>query len=484
MSNTTPFAATTNLRTEAETADIDTEVDSSAVLVSTYLQKGGTLKKNHRGKTETWKYFEIYDEKQYSNCAFCILCNTDIKYGKTHSTSTLDKHLERRHAEEYKGLMCERANKRLCTDMSTQKKLTDFICVKSKFEECLLKWMIKTYQPLCTVQDETFREMNLSLTDKAPTVGPDKIRSLLSDKYFDSLQKISNIVKGKNVSLTTDAWTSITKEGYVTCTLHFIEPKTWTLHHFSLGIFKKDKASTAVDVVGYAEQHMNNFGITYPQLTCVVTDTESTMIASGRLFKEKSSQVGGNTSWHGCIDHILELVTKLAFKDIPDSIGTMSACRAIVNFFNSSSQATLKLKEKSKARLGSSLNVIQDVCTRWWSTFSMCDRLLRLRNVLTVMHLEGDIRLSLTEAQWTVVQDLTILLKPFMVAQKLLEGESYVTISLIPYMIYKIRKGLTAANTNPGSSAQVQSITTLMIRKFEEEFGSGQENTIATEHLT
>jgi len=114
----------------------------------------------------------------------------------------------------------------------------------------------------------------------------------------------------------------------------------------------------------------------------------------------------------------------------------------------------------------------------------MCDRLLRLRNVLTMMHLEGDIRLSLTEAQWTVVQDLTILLKSFMVAQKLLEGESYVTISLIPYMIYKIRKGLTTAHTNPGPSAQVQSITTLMLWKFEEEFGSGQENTIATEHLT
>jgi len=49
MSNTTPFAATTNLRTEAET-DIDTEVDSSAVLVSTFLQKGGTLKKKPPGK--------------------------------------------------------------------------------------------------------------------------------------------------------------------------------------------------------------------------------------------------------------------------------------------------------------------------------------------------------------------------------------------------------------------------------------------------
>jgi hypothetical protein len=72
---------------------------------------------------------------------------------------------------------------------------------------------------------------------------------------------------------------------------------------------------------------------------------ESMMITTGYLFKEKSSQDAGNTSWHGCIDHILELVTKLAFKNIPDSLSTMSACCAIVNFFNSSSQATLKLNE-------------------------------------------------------------------------------------------------------------------------------------------
>jgi hypothetical protein len=41
-----------------------------------------------------------------------------------------------------------------------------------------------------------------------------------------------------------------------------------------------------------------------------------------------------------------------------------------------------KLKEKTKARLGVALNVIQDVCTRWWSTFSICERLLRLKKHL------------------------------------------------------------------------------------------------------
>jgi hypothetical protein len=177
----------------------------------------------------------------------------------------------------------------------------------------------------------------------------------------------------QDVALTTDAWTSIAKEGYVTCTIHFIKPKTFSLHHFSLGIFKKDGRSTAVNVVCYAEGHMQNFNVMYCQLTRVVTDTESTMIAAGRTFKEKSSEAGRSTAWHRCINHKLELVTKLTFKDVPESIGTMATCHAIVNFFNSSSQATEKLKEKTKARLGAPLTVIQDVVTCWWSTYSMCE---------------------------------------------------------------------------------------------------------------
>jgi hypothetical protein len=110
---------------------------------------------------------------------------------------------------------------------------------------------------------------------------------------------------------------------------------------------------------------MQNFNVTYRQLTCVVTDIESMMIAASHIFKEKSSEAGGSTAWHGCIDHKLELVTKLAFKDVPESISTMATCHPIVAFFNSSSQATEKLKEKTKARLGVPLTVIQDVVTCW-----------------------------------------------------------------------------------------------------------------------
>ncbi len=49
----------------------------------------------------------------------------------------------------------------------------------------------------------------------------------------------------------------------------------------------------------------------------------------------------------------------------------------------------------------------------------MCQCLQCLKDVLTIMALEGDLRESLSDAQWTIVKDITVLLKPFMIAQKL-----------------------------------------------------------------
>jgi hypothetical protein len=75
----------------------------------------------------------------------------------------------------------------------------------------------------------------------------------------------------------------------------------------------------------------------------------------------------------------------------------------------------------------------------------MCDRLLVLRGYITLLSAEGALSFTdITDRQWDIIVDLHFLLKPFMIAQHLLEGEDYVTVSLVPYMIYKMRKGLQA----------------------------------------
>jgi len=141
--------------------------------------------------------------------------------------------------------MNERAEKKHCTEAiltSNQTLLSIFMNNFNDFEDCFLNWIISTYQPLGVVEHESFQKMIASVNKKSPVIGYQKIRNLLSAKYYDAVHFIKRAVKGKHVSITTDAWTSIAKEGYVTCTMHLIEPTTWTLHHFSLGIFQKDSA--------------------------------------------------------------------------------------------------------------------------------------------------------------------------------------------------------------------------------------------------
>lgn len=73
------------------------------------------------------------------------------------------------------------------------------------------------------------------------------------------------------------------------------------------------------------------------------------------------------------------------------------------------------------------LDVIQDVVTRWWSTYRMLERLLYLRPYLRLMVRENLLHasLNLSGEQWQVVEDLSK-------SQQKMEGEKYVTITLIP----------------------------------------------------
>jgi hypothetical protein len=112
-----------------------------------------------------------------------------------------------------------------------------------------------------------------------------------------------------------------------------------------------------------------------------------------------------------------------------------------------------------------------------------------VRNVLPVTQAKdllennGTLTCNLTDSQWCIVCDLHILLKPFMIAQKLLDGQTYVTISLVHYIIYKIRKGLQEAIDSPTSTDYIRRIAAEMIQVFNMHFVQGDAGMVATENL-
>lgn len=108
-----------------------------------------------------------------------------------------------------------------------------------------------------------------------------------------------------------------------------------------------------------------------------MTDNEPTMNAFADLI---------SFPWCGCFDHLIQLVPDVVFKF--DTNGTLKAARAVVGYFNYSSQANDKLLQMQDES-GSPLTVIQDVPTRWWSTYAMCERLIKLKLYSQNIRLEG-----------------------------------------------------------------------------------------------
>ena len=70
-----------------------------------------------------------------------------------------------------------------------------------------------------------------------------------------------------------------------------------------------------------------------------------------------------------------------------------------------------------------------------------------------------------------------------MIAQRLLEGQAYATISLVSFIIYKIRKVIQDAFDSPTSTDYIRSIAAEMIQVFNHLFGQGGAGMIATENL-
>jgi len=145
--------------------------------------------------------------------------------------------------------------------------------------------------------------------------------------------------------------------------------------------------------------------------------------------------------------------------------------------------ALLLQKQGEKA-----VNVIQDVVTRWWSTFKMCERLIRLKSYIQILIEENSIDRSynLSESQWTDLSSIASLLQPFMKMQEYLEAEKYVTISCIPVGIYKIRKNLkkVLSESDDITSETVKVLAKAMLDDLNIRWGSGLPGTVYNEHIT
>jgi hypothetical protein len=348
-----------------------------------------------------------------------------------------------------------------------------FVVYGGDFTKSYLKWAINSFLPLSTCDNPYFRSMCKTLSANANILCYSTAMSEVHRIEGQVQLSIKEFVLGRPCALTTDHWTSIANENYMCVTLHTIDDN-WKIRSLTLSCEEHTNGTSSCEIVAALTDVWTRFGLKQSDLIAIVTDSAANMSAAGRKYP---------CPLHYCLAHVIELTAKKVMKDdgIPGLAETMKACRGLVGHFKSSSQDTAKLLEVQT--LGEAVGVVQDVSTRWWSTYQMLDRLLKLKSYFGVLQSQGIISCNLTDEQWIMVSKYCKILKPFMLVQRALEGEKYVTASTIPYCIHKIRELLT-----PSPDADVNDpivmIQKALLEDFNKRWGKGAPGTVILENET
>jgi len=163
---------------------------------------------------------------------------------------------------------------------------------------------------------------------------------------------------------------------------------------------------------------------------------------------------------------------------VPTVAAAMKKARDIVQYFNKSTQATKKLKDQQHESLlpkysGQPKNILQDVKTRWWSTYCMLKRLRFLREAISHYFVdypkEAD-TVTITAQEWKICYQIEITLKTMGFWQCVLEGEKYATGSLVPLAIYTIRQSFLQVIASQAIEKTVKELTRILLNNFDQRY--------------
>jgi hypothetical protein len=165
-------------------------------------------------------------------------------------------------------------------------------------------------------------------------------------------------------------------------------------------------------------------------------------------------------------------------KNVPGADNVMKMMRSLVEFFSKSTQKMTELKQvqaQSQIRIYHNkkpVGTLQDVITRWWSTHRSLLRLRYLKPALETMVISELIDKSMmpTDEQWAIMEQIEISLACMAKFQRMLEGQHYVTASLVIIAVLKIRESYNKVLCDENTTAPVKALTKKLLEDFNQRF--------------
>jgi hypothetical protein len=336
-----------------------------------------------------------------------------------------------------------------------------------KIHEAIGKMIATDIQPIQMVENSGFRQLVQLLEPRYV---------IPSRKYFSDqvLPGLFNCMKEKillhlrevpGIAFTVDIWTADhTTQSFMSLTAHWL---TYTFGNKAAALHCEafDGQHTAAHIGSSFLQMLAGWGISKDQCQIVLHDNGRNIV---KAFKDLQLPHAS------CITHTLQLVIGDGFA-IQDSIDqALNACRKIVGHFKHSAAATTRLRELQVDLNVSQHQLVQDVSTRWNSTFYMLQRLLEQRLPISVFCSESEAVSNLTPVQWTLLEGVVHLLRPFEEITRNMSSET-ACISLVIPTVKAISAHLEKDDTHQTS---VRLMRTQLLASLKRRLGALQEDSL------
>lgn len=138
------------------------------------------------------------------------------------------------------------------------------------------------------------------------------------------------------------------------------------------------------------------------------------------------------TGWNhvACFAHTLNLIVSGAIKQDKSVSELKLKCKEIVTYFHQSVKATEKLREIRRQQNLPEHKLIQDVDTRWNSTFYMFERITEQNNAITTaLCFSGRNDLCLTAEDMQLLDTAISVLRLFEAATREISSDTYISVT-------------------------------------------------------
>lgn len=392
-----------------------------------------------RNTSYVWTHFNKISDTNVQ----CSKCSTTLNFSS--STSAMKKHLETAHHLFDPESSASLSGQRSLKDCGVSVTNTSNRPCPEKRQEQIVKLvadMVARHNlPLHMCEWGGFRELISYLEPNFKHVSYETISKIMKERAQVVKQSIKEeIAKAKHICLTCDAWTSINNECYLAVTGSFITEKMQI-------------RTPVLDTVLLTERHKAAY--LELELEKVIQEWEipGKIVAVVHDNASNVHHIAENISLNdavdiGCAAHTLQLAiadamgTKLPVANSPISRAVNSTSR-LVGHFNHSNSANTELQKRQLIDTPDStpVKLIQYCRTRWNSICDMFERTdklsLSVKAVLnskegkTPAEVRNNKSFDLKQDQWDLIEEILPLLKQLKIANSLLCGEKYVTLSVI-----------------------------------------------------